>query len=271
VFRVRKRRTASATISLLNKIDSTTARLYQRDLAVSTCSQRAHAFPANLKIVASSEEHLASLEEERKSLPYRTASLWHLQAVQQQRQRQRHVSIQRVHGYLRRGLCFQRNAESSPATRNQLNERKFQLRSPPVQRHDLCDSVVATTDRFMGCRLFGHSIGTNTTLLDNKLKQSERNPDHWGTVLAIWNDLRGSFLVATISHDQVARRESRILAEHTSFSPVLRSLVSPSPGQRAPKPSRGSMARPFANEASMGICLDLGIYVLNRTDNKGIA
>jgi len=279
MLRARKRRTASATISLLNKIDSTTARLYQRDLAVSTCSQRAHAFPANLKIVAfisasvcsrsiettlvrklefsrkpaSSEERLASLEEERKILPYRTASLWHLQAVQQQRQRQRYVSIQRVHDCLRHGLCFQRNAESSPAIRNQLKERKFQLRSPPVQRHDLCDSVVATTDRFMGCRLFDHSIGTNTTLLHNKLKQSGRNPDHWGTVLAMWNDLRGSFLVATISHDQVERRESRVLTEHTSFFPCSGDLFHLHQVEGHVKPSRRSMGRPFANETSMGI------------------
>ena len=222
MFRVRKGRRARDTISLMNKIDSMTARLCQRDLAVTTCSRRAHASPANLKIVAlisasvcsrsiettpvrklefsrkrtSSEERLARLEEETKSLPYRTARLWHLPAVQQQRQR--HVSIQRVHGHLRRSLRFQRNAESSPATRNQLSEGKFQLPSPSVQRHDLCQSVVATIDRFLGCRLFDHSIGTNTTFLDNKLKQSGRNSDHPGTVLAIWSDLRGSLLLATI-------------------------------------------------------------------------
>lgn len=208
MFRVRKRRTANDTISLMNKIDSTTARLYQRDLAVTTRSRTAHTSPANLKIgtfisasvcsrsiettsvrklefsgkPASSEDpSLVSRKKRRaSSLPYRTARLWHLQAVQ--RQRQRHVSIQRVHGHLRHAVRFQRNAESSPATRSQLNERTFQLRSPPVQRCGLCHSEVATTDRFMGCRLFDHSIGANTTLIDNKLKQSGRDPDHWGTV-----------------------------------------------------------------------------------------
>jgi hypothetical protein len=204
----------------MNKIDSTTARPYQRDLAVTTCSRRAHAAPANLKIVAfisasvcsrsiettsvhklefsrkpaSLEERLARLEEETKNLPCRTARLWDLLAVQ--RQRQRHVSIQRVHNRLRRALRFQRNVGSSSATRSQLNERKFQLRSPSVQHHNRCHSVVATIDRFIGCRLFDHSIETNTTFIDNKLKRSGRNPDHWGTVLAILNDLRGSLLVA---------------------------------------------------------------------------
>jgi len=33
--------------------------------------------------------------------------------------------MQRVHGHLRGALRFQRSAESSLATRNQLNERKF--------------------------------------------------------------------------------------------------------------------------------------------------
>jgi hypothetical protein len=161
VFRVLKRQTASDTIPLMNKIDYTTARLNQRDLTA-TWSRRAQASPANLKIVAflsasvcsrsiettsvrklefsrkpaSSEECLARLKEETKSLPYRTTRLSHLLAVQ----RHRHLSIQRVHGDLRRALCLQRKAESSPASR-EFNEWKFHLYPTSVQRHDLCYSI----------------------------------------------------------------------------------------------------------------------------------
>ena len=114
MFQVLKGRTARDTISPVNKIDSTTARLYPRDLGVTTFSRRAQASPANLKIVAfvsasvcsrslettsvhklgfrrtpaSSEERLARLEKETKSLPYRTVRLWHLLAAQRPPQRQ---------------------------------------------------------------------------------------------------------------------------------------------------------------------------------------
>ena len=165
MFRELKRQTTSDTISLMNKIDSTTARLNQRDLTVITCSRRAHASPDNLKIEAfisasvcsrsikttsvrklefsrkpaSSEECLARLQEESKSLAYRTTWLSHLLTVQ----RRRHLSIQRVHSHRRRALCLQRKAESRPASRREFNEWKFHLYPTSVQRHDLCYSIEA--------------------------------------------------------------------------------------------------------------------------------